>query len=1100
MIILHAGRIGKQFFLWGESPAENEIQGARRGRKPKNPTAKPYPYDSSFENLFSALELLLGSPDRKEGKKINVWMPTIGGNPVPSSSLVAEIPDSKAELSLAPWTVNAYPLEAEETLVLLCACMGKRVLAPGIISGSDLLWWADALKFAGSLVAGQKYLPGVREEEGEYRAFWEPVFSGENAEALAKLAKQMPPASRALAPESSAVPPEMPATLVARQFIETSLDWIVRSEIGEGLAKETRKRKSFDSIHDAWVSALKSPDGLIYGDDTELIQLESRAREWQRPLTILTTSPFRFCFRLEEPVEDEETEELKETTENNRSREEIDDIEIPKGLWYVRYLLQSYEDPSLLIPVKEAWKPKKGSPLKKYDVKNIRQFLLSSLGQAAGINAGIASSLEAPNPAGYSLDTKEAYRFLTENAVNLSQAGFGILLPGWWTRKGTKTHLKAQAKVKGKKLQAGNGLTLDKIVSFDWEIALGDRVLTAKELRALAKLKAPLVKVRGQWVEVNDAEIKAALEFWKKNPHGEANLREVLKLAVGASENAEGLDFEGINAEGWIGELISRLTDKTGFEELPAPNGFSGTLRPYQFRGYSWLSFLRQLGIGACLADDMGLGKTIQTLALIQYDLEQVEEGAAGREDSKLISVPNVSTAPTAPNVSNASTASNVSTAPNAAKPVATKPVLLVCPTSVINNWKKEAARFTPELSVMVHHGTSRKKEEEFKKEAMKHNIVISSYGLLQRDVMFLKGVPWAGVVLDEAQNIKNPETKQAKAARALEADYRIALTGTPVENNVGDLWSIMEFLNPGFLGSQAGFKRNFFIPIQAERDPEAARRLKEITGPFILRRLKTDSSIISDLPEKMEMKTYCTLTKEQASLYAAVLEDIEEAIEEADDEGIQRKGIILSALSRLKQVCNHPAQFLKDNSGIPGRSGKLERLTEMLDVVLENEEKALVFTQFAEMGKILKEHLQASFGCEVLFLHGGVPRKQRDRMLERFQEGKEYLPIFVLSLKAGGTGLNLTGANHVFHFDRWWNPAVENQATDRAFRIGQTKNVEVHKFICAGTLEEKIDEIIEHKVQVAENVVGTGESWLTELSNEELKDILTLREEAVGE
>jgi SNF2 family DNA or RNA helicase len=1066
MIILHAGRIGKQFFLWGESPAEKEIQGVRRGRKPKNPVIKPYPYDSGFENLSSVIELLLGSPGRKETEKINVWVPTIGGNPIPSSSLVAEIPDSKAKLSLAPWTVHAYPLEAEETLVLLCACMGKRVLAPGIISGSDLLWWADALKFTGSLVAGQKYLPGVREEKGEYRAFWEPVFSGEDAGELAKLVKQMPSAARALAPEASAVPPEMPVALAARQFIEDSLDWIVRSEIGgKELAKETRKRESFDSIHDAWVSALKSPNGLISGNDTELIQLEARAREWQRPLTILTTSPFRFCFRLEEPVEEKETEENEETEkteENKTSREEIADIEIPKGLWYVRYLLQSYEDPSLLIPVKEAWKPKKGSPLKKYDVKNIRQFLLSSLGQAAGINAGIASSLEAPNPVGYSLDTKEAYYFLTENAVNLSQAGFGILLPSWWTRKGTKTHLKAQAKVKGKKLQAGNGLTLDEIVSFDWELALGDRVLTAKELRALAKLKAPLVKVRGQWVEVNDAEIKAALEFWKKNPHGESSLREVLKLAMGASEKAKGLDFEGINATGWIGELISRLKDKTGFEELPAPNGFSGTLRPYQFRGYSWLSFLRQLGIGACLADDMGLGKTIQTLALIQHDLEQVEEEVDGSKTPK--------------------------------------PVLLVCPTSVINNWKKEAARFTPELSVMVHHGTSRKKEGEFKKEAMKHSIVISSYGLLQRDVKFLKGVPWAGVVLDEAQNIKNPETKQAKAARALEADYRIALTGTPVENNVGDLWSIMEFLNPGFLGSQAGFKRNFFVPIQAERDPEAARRLKEVTGPFILRRLKTDSSIISDLPEKMEMKTYCTLTKEQASLYAAVLEDIEEAMEEADEEGIQRKGIILSALSRLKQVCNHPAQFLKDNSGISRRSGKLERLTEMLDVVLENGEKALVFTQFAEMGKILKEHLQASFGCEVLFLHGGVPRKQRDRILERFQEGKEYLPIFVLSLKAGGTGLNLTGANHVFHFDRWWNPAVENQATDRAFRIGQTKNVEVHKFICAGTLEEKIDEIIEHKVQVAENVVGTGESWLTELSNEELKDIFTLREEAVGE
>ncbi len=1073
MIILHAGRVGKQFFLWGESPVEKEIPVVRRGRKPKNQAAKPYPYDSGLENLSSALELLLGSADRKKTEKINVWIPTIGGNPVPSSPLVAEIPDLKAEPALAPWTVHAYPLETEEAIVLLCACMGKRVLAPGIISGNDLLWWADALKFAGSLVAGQKYLPGVREDEGEYRAFWEPVFSGEDAGELAKLAKQMPPAARALAPEASAVPPEIPAALAARQFIEDSLDWIVRSEVGEKeLAKETRKRKSFDSVHDAWVSALKSPEGLIYGDDTELIQLEARTREWQRPLTILTTSPFRFCFRLEEPAEEEEIEETDDGNDDGRrdtkkGKEGIADIEVPEGLWYVRYLLQSYEDPSLLIPVKEAWKPKKGSPLKRYDVKNIRQFLLSSLGQAAGISAGIASSLEAPNPSGYSLDTKEAYRFLTESAANLSQAGFGLLLPGWWTRKGTKTHLKAQAKVKGKKLHAGNGLTLDKIVSFDWEIALGDRALTIKELQALAKLKAPLVKVRGQWVEVNDAEIRAALEFWKKNPHGEASLRDVIKLAVGASEKADGVEIEGLSAAGWIEELISRLKDKTGFEELPAPEGFSGTLRPYQFRGYSWLAFLRQWGIGACLADDMGLGKTVQTLALIQHDLEQVEEKVAGLKDAIPIKTP--------------------------------KPVLLVCPTSVINNWKKEASRFTPELSVMVHHGISRKKEEEFKKEAMSHAVVISSYGLLQRDAKFLKGVPWGGVVLDEAQNIKNPETKQAKAARALEADYRIALTGTPVENNVGDLWSIMEFLNPGFLGSQAGFKRNFFIPIQAERDQEAARKLKEITGPFILRRLKTDTSIISDLPEKMEMKTYCTLTKEQASLYAAVLEDIEEAMEEAE-EGIQRRGIILSALSRLKQVCNHPAQFLKDNSGIPGRSGKLARLTEMMDVILENDEKALVFTQFAEMGKMLKEHLQESFGCEVLFLHGGVPRKQRDRMLERFQEGKEYLPIFVLSLKAGGTGLNLTGANHVFHFDRWWNPAVENQATDRAFRIGQTKNVEVHKFICAGTLEEKIDEIIERKVQVAENVVGTGEDWLTELSNEELKDLLALREEAVGE
>jgi len=331
-----------------------------------------------------------------------------------------------------------------------------------------------------------------------------------------------------------------------------------------------------------------------------------------------------------------------------------------------------------------------------------------------------------------------------------------------------------------------------------------------------------------------------------------------------------------------------------------------------------------------------------------------------------------------------------------------------------------------------------------------------------------------------------------------VKADYRIALTGTPVENNVGDLWSIMEFLNPGFLGSQREFKEAFFIPIQAGRDPEAAEKLKRLTGPFVLRRLKTDKTIIADLPEKMEMKVFCTLTREQASLYEAV---VKEAVRGLDDtEGIQRKGIVLATLSKLKQVCNHPAHFLGDNSPIPGRSGKLARLTEMVEEMLEVGDRALIFSQFAEMGEILKKHLQETFGREVLFLHGGVSRKQRDGMVERFQSDGDELPLFILSLKAGGTGLNLTRANHVIHFDRWWNPAVENQATDRAFRIGQTKNVEVHKFICAGTLEDKIDEMIERKKEIAEKVIGAGEGWLTELSTSELKDLFALRKEAIGD
>jgi len=318
------------------------------------------------------------------------------------------------------------------------------------------------------------------------------------------------------------------------------------------------------------------------------------------------------------------------------------------------------------------------------------------------------------------------------------------------------------------------------------------------------------------------------------------------------------------------------------------------------------------------------------------------------------------------------------------------------------------------------------------------------------------------------------------------------------VENNVGDLWSIMEFLNPGLLGTQADFKRDFFLPIQIRQDAEALERLRRLTGPFILRRLKTDRSVIADLPEKMEMKVFCTLTKEQASLYQAVLDDTEKAMVKA--EGIERKGVVLAALSKLKQVCNHPAQLLADNSPIPGRSGKLARLSEMLQEVMESGERALVFSQFARMGAMLTEHLQATFGREVSFLHGGVPRAARERMVERFQSQEDGPGVFVLSLKAGGLGLNLTRASHVFHFDRWWNPAVEQQATDRAFRIGQTRRVQVHTMVCLGTLEEKIDAMIESKKGVAEKVVGTGEAWLTELSTAELRDVLALRPEAVAE
>jgi intein/homing endonuclease/superfamily II DNA or RNA helicase len=428
----------------------------------------------------------------------------------------------------------------------------------------------------------------------------------------------------------------------------------------------------------------------------------------------------------------------------------------------------------------------------------------------------------------------------------------------------------------------------------------------------------------------------------------------------------------------------------------------------------------------------------------------------------------------------------------------ASAPTLLICPMSIVGNWQRELQRFAPSLSVMVHHGHDRLAGEAFIEEARRHDVVITTYALALRDKEDLRSLDWEYVVIDEAQNIKNEAAKQTQAIKSLNARHRIALTGTPVENRLAELWSIMEFLNPGYLGSGQDFRKQFALPIERYHDAEKAETLKRLIQPFVLRRLKTDKAIIQDLPDKMEMRVFCNLTQEQASLYEAVVQEMIEKIEEAD--GIERRGLVLAALMKLKQVCNHPAHFIGDGSRLAGRSGKLARLEEMLEEVLAEGDKALVFTQFAEMGALLRHHLQETLGCEVLFLHGGTNKKQRDLMVQRFQQEKRGAPIFILSLKAGGVGLNLTAANHVFHFDRWWNPAVENQATDRAFRIGQQRNVQVHKFVCVGTLEERIDAMIEQKKELAESIIGSGENWLTELSTAELKDLFRLSREAVVE
>jgi len=427
-------------------------------------------------------------------------------------------------------------------------------------------------------------------------------------------------------------------------------------------------------------------------------------------------------------------------------------------------------------------------------------------------------------------------------------------------------------------------------------------------------------------------------------------------------------------------------------------------------------------------------------------------------------------------------------------------PTLLIGPTSVLGNWQHEVEKFAPELTAVVHHGSDRAKDAKaFKALCRDHDVVITSFTLARKDAKLLGGVTWHRVVLDEAQNIKNPKTAQTKAILKLEANHRLALTGTPVENRLLDLWSIFNFLNPGYLGTQAQFRKQFEMPIQKDNSPQRSSTLKKLVEPFILRRVKTDKSIIKDLPDKVEQKRFCNLTKEQASLYEAVLKDVTEQLE--GSEGIQRKGLILATPTKLKQICNHPRQFLQDESEFtPERSHKLSRLSEMLEEVIEEGESALVFSQFREIGDALEQHLRHSRYYPTYYIHGGTHRNKREQMISAFQDPETPPTIFILSLKAAGVGITLTKANHVLHFDRWWNPAVEDQATDRAFRIGQQKNVFVHKFVTMGTLEERIDQMIEDKKKLAGAIVGADESWLTELDNDAFKQLIALNKSAILE
>ncbi|MGW0805355.1 SNF2-related protein [Nonomuraea sp. NPDC002799] len=978
--------------FWAESTGPDSRPLAKAGAVRPHPFAAPASAVAEALGLdglpSSTLELLLpGSskeplPSPETGRlteiarpRLHLWQVPAVVPPAAGALTVVAAPPETA--TMRHWAAVA---DFARDLVGRGRVLPQLVPTPPAGTSRDLAETPAATQAAtGSAAQATRAVPGAAA-----RAVWRPVLTGADAGYFRELALAMPPACRTSAAER-------PAAEVLHEALEAFTDALVRRSLAEPLVAAPA------TPQERWLSALTGDTP----DCPDVPELRAELERWRDSVTAAEGAT-RVCFRLVEPAG-------------------ADD-------WRVELALQATDDPSLYVPATAVWHGERSLPGRP------ERELLTGLGRAARLYPELDRALRVPEPSELPLDTAGAFEFLRQAAPLLQAAGFGVQLPRWAGR--ARLGLKLTTRTKTQTATVRQGFGMRELVDFRVDLAVGDETISEAELAELARLKVPLVRVRGQWVELDDRQLKAALRAVEDGRAGEASAADLLRHVVGDDLWGDSdLPLVEIDADGVLGDLLSGQAERR-LLPLTTPAGLDATLRPYQERGLAWLSFLSELGLGGVLADDMGLGKTITTLALLVHE-------RAGT------------------------------------------PTLLVCPMSLIGNWQREAARFAPGLRVYVHHGSARDAGE-----IGAADLVITTYGTAQRDLEILKGQEWRRVVCDEAQAIKNSGTLQAQAVRSIPTPTRIALTGTPVENHLAELWSIMEFANPGLLGPRSRFRTRFQEPIEARQDEQAAEALKRATGPFILRRVKTDKSIISDLPEKLEVKEWCSLTPEQASLYQAVVDDMLGKID--DSEGIERRGLVLSAMAKLKQVCNHPAHLLKDGSRLADRSGKLTRLEQLSEEILAEGEKALLFTQYAEFGTMLQPYLAQRLDRPVLWLHGGLPKKTRDRLVDRFQNDEEPM-LFVLSLKAAGVGLNLTAANHVIHVDRWWNPAVEDQATDRAFRIGQRKNVQVRKLICAGTLEERVDEMIERKKALAERVVGTGEEWLTDLSTDELRKVFEL-------
>ncbi|MCU1351601.1 MAG: family helicase [Acidimicrobiales bacterium] len=708
---------------------------------------------------------------------------------------------------------------------------------------------------------------------------------------------------------------------------------------------------------------------------------------------------------------------------------------VPDGATFRAVLeLGSVADPSLVLDAVDLWAAPDAIAAR--FGTQVEDAVLLALRRGARVWPPAARLLDQARPSEIDLSGDEVEELFGPAATDLAGCGVEVRWPAGVLRSVQLTPVVASPAV-GADRRAG--LDFGTLCQLRWDASMDGQALDADEMAVLVQAKRGVVRLRGKWVRADPAQLE------RLNRRRKVSAGEALAAALSGELLVDGDQIAAV-VEGPLAALAERLGALADRRQWQEPEGLVAELRPYQRDGAAWMAEMAELGLGGVLADDMGLGKTVQLLAL------------------------HLSRHP-------------VSSGPGAAGSDAARPTLVVCPVSVLGNWAREAARFAPRIPVLRYHGAARSLDE-----LPADALVLTTYGVARREASALAERPWGLVVADEAQAIKNPVSRTARAMRRIPADARFGLTGTPVENRLVDLWALLDWTTPGLLGPLDRFRREVAVPVERERDADVAAALARLVRPFVLRRRKTDPDIAPELPPKTESDCIVPLTTEQVALYRATVDEVLEQVEKA--EGMARRGLVLKLLTGLKQICNHPAQYLKQAGPVAGRSGKLEAVTELVDTICSEGASVLVFTQYVSMGHMLRTHLEAP-GRPAQFLHGGVSASRRQEMVDRFQAGE--FPVFVISVKAGGTGLNLTQATHVIHYDRWWNPAVEDQASDRAWRIGQDRPVQVHRMICEGTVEDRIASLLSEKRMIADSVVTSGEGWVSEMGDDDLRMLVAL-------